>query len=230
VTGDVGGLPPWLRDLPAAVRSLQSRDLTGSATPPKARPRPASVLILFGEDAAGPLVLLLERSSDLRSHAGQVAFPGGAQDPGDESPVAAALREASEETGLEPSGVQVLATLPAVWLPPGNFTVTPVIGWWHTPSEVYPVDVAETASVHIVALSDLLDPVNRALVRHPSGHLGPAFLLGDLVVWGFTAGLLSRLFRVTGWEVPWDDSVVVDLPERLVTSSLRDLNRSEDVT
>jgi 8-oxo-dGTP pyrophosphatase MutT (NUDIX family) len=230
MTDVVRDVPPWLRDLPAAARSLRARDLTGFDAPPGARPRAAAVLILFGEDAAGPHVLLLERSFDLRSHAGQVAFPGGALDPTDAGPVAAALREAHEETGLDPHGVHVLATLPALWLPPSNFTVTPVIGWWRTPSAVYAVDAAETASVHRVALSELLDPSNRATVRHPSGHLGPAFLLGDLVVWGFTAGLLSRLFRVAGWERPWDDTVVVDLPERLVAASLRDLNRTGDPT
>jgi 8-oxo-dGTP pyrophosphatase MutT (NUDIX family) len=230
MTGDVRDVPPWLRELRAAVRSLRAADLTGFPEPAGARPRPAAVLILFGEDEAGPHVLLLERSFDMRSHAGQVAFPGGAQDRTDPGPVAAALREAHEETGLDPSGVRVLATLPALWLPPSNFTVTPVIGWWQTPSAVYAVDAAETASVHTVALGELLDPSNRATVRHPSGHLGPAFLLGDLVVWGFTAGLLSRLFRVAGWELPWDDTVVVDLPERLVAASLRDLNRTGDPT
>jgi 8-oxo-dGTP pyrophosphatase MutT (NUDIX family) len=230
MTGDVRDVPPWLRELRAAVRSLRAADLTGFPEPAGARPRPAAVLILFGEDETGPHVLLLERSFDMRSHAGQVAFPGGAQDRTDPGPVAAALREAHEETGLDPSGVRVLATLPALWLPPSNFTVTPVIGWWETPSAVYAVDAAETASVHTVALGELLDPSNRATVRHPSGHLGPAFLLGDLVVWGFTAGLLSRLFRVAGWELPWDDTVVVDLPERLVAASLRDLNRTGDPT
>jgi 8-oxo-dGTP pyrophosphatase MutT (NUDIX family) len=230
MTGDVRDVPAWLRELPAAARSLRARDLTGLDAPPGASPRPAAVLILFGEDVTGPNVLLLERSFDMRSHAGQVAFPGGAQDPSDPGPVAAALREAQEETGLDPRGVRVLVTLPALWLPPSNFTVTPVVGWWQTPSAVYAVDPAETASVHTVALSELLDPSNRATVRHPSGHLGPAFLLGDLVVWGFTAGLLSRLFRVAGWELSWDDTLVVDLPERLVAASLRDLNRTGDPT
>jgi 8-oxo-dGTP pyrophosphatase MutT (NUDIX family) len=205
---------------------MHARDLTGFEAPPGSRPRSASVLILFGDGATGPHVLLLQRASDMRSHAGQVAFPGGAQDAADVDPVATALREAEEETGLDPSGVQVLATLPALWLPPSNFTVTPVVAWWHTPSDVHPVDPAETASVHLVELSTLLDPAHRATIRHPSGHLGPAFLLDDLVVWGFTAGLLSRLFTVVGLEVPWDDTVVVDLPEPLVKSSLRDLDRA----
>jgi hypothetical protein len=118
--------------------------------------------------------------------------------------------------------------LPAVWLPPTNFMVTPVVGWWQTPSDIRPVDPAETASVHLVALRDLLDPANRVTIRHPSGYLGPAFLVGDLVIWGFTAGLLARLFVILGWETPWDDTVEVDLPTRLVTSSQRDLDRTGD--
>ena len=123
----------------------------------------------------------------------------------------------------------MLATLPAVWLPPTNFMVTPVVAWWQTPSDVRPVDPAETASVHLVALRDLLDPASRVTIRHPSGYLGPAFLVDDLVVWGFTAGLLSRLFAIVGWEKPWDDTVVVDLPKRLATSSKRDLDRTSEV-
>ena len=70
------------------------------------------MLILLGEGPAGPDVLLIERSADLRSHAGQPAFPGGAADPGDDGPVGTALREAQEETGLEPDGVEVVASSP----------------------------------------------------------------------------------------------------------------------
>jgi 8-oxo-dGTP pyrophosphatase MutT (NUDIX family) len=222
----VPAMPLWLRALPDRVRDLEAGDLTGFTAPPGAEPRSASVLILFGESSAGQHVLLLERSPDMRSHAGQVAFPGGAQDPTDADPVAAALREAEEETGLDLAGVQVIATLPSVWLPPSNFAVTPVVAWWHTPSDVYAVDPGETSSVHVVALSDLLEPSHRATIRHPSGFLGPAFLLDDLVVWGFTANLLSRLFAIVGWEIPWDETVLVDLPEPEVASSLRDLSRA----
>nr|MBA2558317.1 CoA pyrophosphatase [Propionibacteriales bacterium] len=220
-------LPDWLRPLAAATDGLPASALTGFEPPPGSAPRPASVLILFGEGAAGPHLLLLERSHDMRAHAGQVAFPGGVQDPSDADSVSAALREAEEETGLDPEGVQVIATLPVLWLPASNFDVTPVVAWWQTPSEVHPVDPAETASVHTITLAELLDPSNRVTIRHPSGFLGPGFLVRDLVVWGFTAGVLSRLFAIVGWELPWDDAVVVDLPDSLVASSYRDLSRAE---
>lgn len=221
----VAELPDWLRELAEATRDLDRSTLTPFSAPQSAAPRRASVLIVFGEGEDGPHVLLLERSASMRSHAGQIAFPGGAQDTADADAVAAALREAQEETGIDPGGVRVIATLPTLWLPPSNFEVTPVVGWWHTPSDVWAVDPAETSSVHTVSLSRLLDPAHRATARHPQGHLGPAFFVEDLVVWGFTAHLLSRLFAIAGWERPWDDAVVVDLPTGRVAGSVGDAGR-----
>lgn len=225
-TYDGALVPAWLRPVAEACSRITAADLSGFVAPAGNNPRRASVLVLFGSGRLGHHVLLLERAHDMRSHAGQVAFPGGAQDDSDRDAVAAALREAAEETGLDPAAVTVIGVLPSLWLPPSNFTVTPVVGWWHSPSEVYAADPAETASVHTIALSELLDPANRVVVRHPSGFVGPAFLVGDLVVWGFTAGVLSRLFAIVGWEVPWDDTMVVDLPADLVASSLADLRRA----
>jgi len=193
--------------------------------PAEADPRPAAVLILFGDGPDGADLLLLERSHDMRSHAGQVAFPGGGCDPADADDVAAALREAEEETGLDPSGVEVLGSLPQLYLPPSNFAVTPVLGWWRRRSEIRAVDPAETASVHNVTLSELLDPANRVTVRHSSGHQGPGFLVRGLVVWGFTAGLLSRILQLAGWERDWDAARVIGLPAAMEQSTRRDLER-----
>jgi 8-oxo-dGTP pyrophosphatase MutT (NUDIX family) len=169
------------------------------------------VLILFGEGENGPDLLIIERAHDMRSHAGQPAFPGGAIDPGDDGPVGAALREAQEETGLDPTGVDVFASLPALWLPPSNFAVTPVLGWWRESSPVRAADPREVASVARVPIADLVDPANRVTVLHPSGFRGPGFQVAGLLVWGFTGGLIARILELSGWEQPWDRERVVPL-------------------
>jgi 8-oxo-dGTP pyrophosphatase MutT (NUDIX family) len=218
--------PGWLQPVVALAAQPDADVFADWPHPDGADPSPASVLVLFGEGARGPDVLLLERSHDMRSHAGQVAFPGGRRDPTDADDVETALREAAEETGLDAAGVVVLGALSPIWLPPTNFQVTPVLAWWRTPADVHAVDPAETAAVVRVAVSDLTDPGNRVMVRHPSGHVGPGFLVHDLVVWGFTAGLLSRVLSAVGWDQPWDESRVVDLPDGLVASSMRDMRRA----
>ncbi|MGI8433530.1 MAG: NUDIX hydrolase [Nocardioidaceae bacterium] len=219
-------VPEWLAPLAVATVGLEASAFSSFAPPSGTRPRAASVLVLFGGGGAAEggrgedaHVVLLERSASLRSHAGQVAFPGGAKDAGDPDDIHAALREAHEETGLDPAGVHVLTVLPPLWLPPSNYTVTPVIGWWRDPSPLHAGDPAETRSVHTVRLAALLDPRHRVTVRHPSGHKGPAFVIGELVVWGFTAGILSRLFALVGWEQPWDQTRVIALPERIAETS-----------
>ena len=204
-------LPAWLQPLAEAARRARP-DQLGRFDPPEQGGRDSAVLMLFGDGERGPEVLLIERARSLRNHAGQPAFPGGAVDPGDGGPVQAALREATEETGLDPAGVQVVATLPPLYLPPSGFVVTPVLAWWRQPSPVRAVDQAEVASVHRIPVAHLVDPARRYRVRHPSGYVGPAFAVDGLVVWGFTAGLLDRLLHLAGWEVPWDPSRLLDLP------------------
>jgi 8-oxo-dGTP pyrophosphatase MutT (NUDIX family) len=203
--------PDWLQPLVDAALTVSVDDLTRVPTPADA-PRRSAVLILFGEGAEGPDVLLIERAHDMRSHAGQPAFPGGAIDATDVDAIAAALREATEETGLDAEGVEVLAVLPDLYIPPSGFVVTPVLAWWRAPSAVRPVDAAEVASVHRVPLTELTDPSRRCRVRHPSGYVGPAFEVRGLLVWGFTGGLLDRLIYLGGWEKPWQPSRVTALP------------------
>lgn len=186
---------------------LTTRELS-RIEPPAEGGRESAVLILFGEGAEGPDVLLIERGRDLRHHAGQPAFPGGAVEPGDDGPAATALREAVEETGLDPAGVEILLTLPTLWLPPSGFLVVPILAWWREPSAVTAVDAAEVAAVVRVPLAKLVEPANRFRLRHPSGHIGAAFDVGGLLVWGFTAGLLDRLLDVGGLARPWNHTDV----------------------
>lgn len=218
-------LPVWLHPIAAAALRVRAGELSGFVPPADHRGRRSAVLILFGEaehrGTVQPDLLLTERSHTMRSHAGQPAFPGGVVDPADGGPVGAALREAAEETGLDPSGVEVVTVLPDLWLPPSDFVVTPVLGWWHRPTPIRVASPDEVAAVVRVPLADLLDPANRFVVRHPSGFQGPAFRVGGLLVWGFTAGLLARLLRVSGVELPWDESRIEDLPDHLLQLALR---------
>jgi 8-oxo-dGTP pyrophosphatase MutT (NUDIX family) len=204
--------PSWLQPLLAGLRSPGTVPFRAPPAESVSGLRPAAVLVLFGHGPSGPDVLLLQRSADMRSHAGQPAFPGGRIDPSDDGPVAAALREAEEETGLDPAGVEVLATLPDLWIPPSGSVVTPVVAWWREPSEVAAIDPAEAEAVARVPIAELVDPANRVTVRHPIGLESPGFRVADMLVWGFTAGVLNWLIALAGWERDWDRSVVVPAP------------------
>ncbi|MEO6714464.1 MAG: CoA pyrophosphatase [Mycobacteriales bacterium] len=182
------------------------------AADPESAARVGAVLLLFGEGVDGPDLLFIERAATLRSHAGQPAFPGGAQDPGDADAVAVALREAAEEVGLRPDGVDVFATLPPIGVPPGGFVVTPVLAWWRDPHDVGPVDAGEVAAVERVPVATLVDPANRCAVRLRDGRHGPAFRVHGLLVWGFTALLTDRVLEWGGWAVPWSPEPLLDRP------------------
>lgn len=212
------GLPDWLRPVEEAARSITVHELTRFMPPDDEETRVSAVLMLFGEGPDGPDLLLTERSHTMRSHPGQVSFPGGTVDPG-ETAHDAALREAWEETGLDRSGVQVFAELPPLWLPPSNFSVTPVLAWWREPSPVSVVSPDEVHAIYRVPLSELTEPTHRIAVRHPSGWVGPGFLIGedrDVILWGFTAGIISRLFHFLDWAEEIADPPVHELPSYML--------------
>ena len=211
--------PSWLTPLLDSVEEFSIWDRAVGEAPPDVRR--SAVLVLFGEGPHGPDVLLIQRSAHLRSHAGQPAFPGGGLEHPGEGAVAAALREAEEETGLDPTGVDVLAELTELWVPPSGNVVTPVLAWWREPSDVVPADVREVASVARVPIAELVNPANRLQVRAPSGREGVAFEVADMLVWGFTAAVLARLLALGGWEEPWDTTRVVDLPEETLRLAMR---------
>jgi 8-oxo-dGTP pyrophosphatase MutT (NUDIX family) len=177
-----------------------------TAEPPAAGPQAAN-----GPQQNTPDLLLIQRSADLRLHAGQPAFPGGTIDAADDGPVAAALREAAEEVGVDPAGVDVVGTWPELFIPRTGFRVVPVLAWWREPCAVAPVDPAEVAAVERISVSELADPETRVTVRGPSGYLGPAFRVKGMLIWGFTAVLVDRLLALAGWERPWDTAKVIDL-------------------
>jgi 8-oxo-dGTP pyrophosphatase MutT (NUDIX family) len=201
--------PRWSRGLdPVNARRAAVLMLFGALdTAPAASPKPLA--------PAGLDVLLVERAAGLENHPGQVAFPGGGADSTDASVEHTALREAVEETGLDPDGVEILGALPEVALPVSNFLVTPVLAWWASQSPVAVVDYGESAQVFRVPVRDLLDPDNRYMAtvrRGAQTFRSPAFSVSGVLVWGFTGALLDRVFDQLGWAVQWDTNRLVPAP------------------
>lgn len=172
-------------------------DVVASELPPGA-PVPAAVLIAV-TDRAEPGVILTQRTDTLRSHAGQVAFPGGRLDEGEDA-VAAALREAEEEVALPSAAVEVVATLDRYRTVTG-FEITPVVGVIAPDLPLVPAE-AEVAAVFEVPLAFLLDPASR--------HEGRAHWRGmerrfveipwqDRRIWGATASIIVNLSRRLRW-------------------------------
>jgi 8-oxo-dGTP pyrophosphatase MutT (NUDIX family) len=188
--------------------------------------RDAAVLVLFSgppdvtsdglPDDADLLVTV--RASTLRHHAGQAAFPGGAADPDDAGPVHTALREANEETGIDTSRLHPLATLERMFIPPSGFHVVPVLAYSADPGPVAVVDEAETAVVARVPVRAFINPENRIMVYRKVNtrrYAGPAFLLNEMLVWGFTGQVISAMLDVAGWAQPWNTDDIRELDDAM---------------
>ncbi len=157
----------------------------------------AAVLIPVIAHADALTVLFTQRTHHLKSHSGQVSFPGGRAEPGDASAEFTALREAQEEIGLAPERVEILGRLPEYHTRTG-FRVTPVIGVSTPPLELAP-DPREVACVFEVPLSFLLDPANRERRTREFQGASVGFYVFEYqghVIWGATAGMLVNLHRM----------------------------------
>lgn len=159
---------------------------------------PAAVLVAI-TDRPEPGLILTERATTLRKHAGQIAFPGGRVDPGDADEIAGALREAQEEIALPPSAVQVVGTSDRYCTFTG-FDIVPVLG-------VIPPDLplraqaGEVASWFELPLAYALDPANR--IRREVEYAGAMrayyeIFWQDRRIWGITAAILANLSRRLG--------------------------------
>lgn len=202
-------LPDWLNPLVSVVDGIDAQQVT-AFVPQVGQGRHSAVLVLFSPDRE---LVLIERARDSSTHSGQPAFPGGVVESEDPHAVAAALREAQEETGLDPSGVLAFGELPDLWIPISNFVVSPVLGYWQQPSPLSVMDPREVASVHQIPIDEFADPHNRIRISHPSGYIGNAFTVSNLTVWGFTGALISTLLDLAGWAQPWDKSRILPLAE-----------------
>lgn len=156
--------------------------------------KPAAVLVPI-IDRTEPTVLFTVRTQDLASHAGQVAFPGGKIDPDDESPVAAALREAKEEIGLAPSLIEPLGYLD-LYLTFSGFRILPTVARVQQ-DFLLTLNPREVTEIFEVPLRFLMTPAN--LQRRSREWKGIsreyyAIPFGDRYIWGITAGIVRNLY------------------------------------
>ena len=175
-----------------------------------ATPLPAAVLVPLVEREAELTVLLTQRASQLKNHAGQISFPGGRIEPEDAGPSAAALREAHEEIGLEPRFVSVVGYLADHILLSG-FRVTPVVAFVRPGFELL-LDSQEVSDTFEVPLSFVFEPGNQRSQRRKFGGAGEV-RVWDIQyqgrnIWGATAGMLLNLYRLCVTE---DSATVAEL-------------------
>ncbi|MCR5914321.1 NUDIX domain-containing protein [Corynebacterium sp. zg254] len=224
--GGLDAMPTWIQDVARVCRetdihqhfSDNSRKVpeTGPNGHP---PRYSAVLILLGERESdgAPEILLTHRTPTMRTHSGQMAFPGGGWESQDPDPIHTAVREAQEETDLDPESITPIAVLQPLYIDRTNFAVVPVLAYWHAPHPVHPA-TAENDWVETVAIADLVNPENRFRVEYLGWH-GPAFYVHDMILWGFTGGVVDALLERAGWAQPWDTQRKVDLFSALAESS-----------
>jgi len=228
--------PPWLKplvdnakDIKNAYRRRVPPEVLAMVTAANTKAavtgerRDAAVLVLFSGPADAATLseadlLVTVRASTLRHHAGQAAFPGGAADPGDTGPVFTALREATEETGIDPTRLRPLATLERMFIPPSGFHVVPVLAYSPDPGPVAVVDESETAVVARVPVRAFVNPENRIMVYRKENtrrSAGPAFLLNEMLVWGFTGQVVSAMLDVAGWARSWNTDDIREVEDAM---------------
>lgn len=182
---------------PPAAELLTADDLEKQKLDGPAALVPAAVLLLMIARDGGDTVLFTQRTAHLTAHAGQISFPGGRYQDGDDSPESTALREAEEEVGLPPARVEVLGRLPDYHTATG-FKVTPIVGWAEPPLTFRP-DAEEVAEVFEVPLEFLLESRNHqyesAFYRGRTRHYW-AMPYERRYIWGATAGMLVTFQRI----------------------------------
>jgi 8-oxo-dGTP pyrophosphatase MutT (NUDIX family) len=161
--------------------------------------RKASVLLGLFDQNNETYLTFIRRASTLRAHSGEIAFPGGATDVNDVSPIVTALREAQEEIGLDSSRVEVLGIMPPVFTVVSNFLITPVVAYLPEGPGILQLQMSEVAEVILLPLQGLADPAiyhTEQWMRDDVPHTVYFFDYGSYHIWGATARMLKILLEL----------------------------------
>ncbi len=161
--------------------------------------RSASVLIALFEEHDETYIIFIRRASTLRAHSGEIAFPGGAADVSDVSPIMTALREAHEEIGLAPSRVEVLGIMPPIFTVVSNFLITPVVAYLPEGPGTLQLQESEVAEIIFLPLQGLANPAiyhTEQWIRDNVPHTVYFFDYGAYRIWGATARMFSMLLEL----------------------------------
>jgi 8-oxo-dGTP pyrophosphatase MutT (NUDIX family) len=161
--------------------------------------RRAAVLICLFEQNAETHIVFIRRATTLRSHSGEIAFPGGFVDREDASPAITALREAQEEIGLEPARVELLGIMPPVFTVVSNFLITPVVAYLPLGPGELRLQPGEVDELLIFPLEGLTDPAIYHTEEWTRGGVARTvyfFDYGSNRIWGATARMLNALLQL----------------------------------
>ena len=161
--------------------------------------RKAAVLLGLFEQGGEPYLAFIRRASTLRSHSGEIAFPGGGVDAIDSSPIMTALREAQEEIGLDPTTVQVLGILPPVFTVVSNYLVVPVVAFLPQGLGTLELQTSEVTEIILAPLSGLADPSIYHTEEWSRGGITRTIYFydyGPYCIWGATARILKMLLEM----------------------------------
>lgn len=177
------------------LRGLSTR--VAAPLPPASVPdhfRRAAVLLLVGCHDGCPCIVLTRRSARMRAHTGEIALPGGRIDPG-ETPEQAAVREAVEEVGVDPSHVELFGRLDEAWSKAKNHVV-PVVGWYRGAFDALAPASPEVETVHLTSLARIARPeAHRVDIAEIDGHTyeNDALDADDFEIYGLTADIVMDL-------------------------------------
>jgi 8-oxo-dGTP pyrophosphatase MutT (NUDIX family) len=161
--------------------------------------RNASVLVGLFDQNNETHVAFIRRASTLRAHSGEIAFPGGAADVSDVSPIVTALREAQEEIGLDPSRVEVLGIMPPVFTVVSNFLITPVVAYLPEGPGKLQLQMSEVAEIILLPLQGLANPAiyhTEQWMQDNVPHTVYFFDYASYRIWGATARMLNTLLEL----------------------------------